>query len=209
MIKKINKLLNFNKDTNENEISKKIDNLYASLDTESIQIELGNDIIKFNETLRNCIDKFRTKTKEKYGFILPAVRIRDRQNLQANEVIIKINNKTVIELFLIPTEAKVEQEFNEGLKKLFNDFIEDIFTCEIMERYILLVRKKNSYLIWNLTNTYTIIELKDILTSLLKNKKSLNNISYIMEQIGQISLSNGHPYYVEPQKVAKELLKIL
>ncbi len=209
MIKKINKFLNLHKDTNENEILTKIDNLYNSLDTESIQIEIGNDIVKFNETIRNCIDKFRTNTKEKYGFIFPAVRIRDKQSLQTNEVVIKINNKTAIEQFLIPTAEKVEQEFNEGLNKLFNDYIEDIFSCEIMERYILLVRNKNAYLIWNLTNTYSVVELKNILVFLLKNKKSLNNISYIMEQIGQICLSNGCPYYKEPQKVATELLKIL
>lgn len=210
MIKKIKTFLKIEKtETRTTDIFSKIDYLYNSLETNEINIEIGSDIVPFIETIRYCIDKFRTKIKNEYGFIFSAIRIRDNSNLQENELKIFIQNKLVIQSFFIPTKEKIKKEFNENLNSLFYKHVDEIFTCEIMERYINLVRNKNSYLIWNLTNTYSIVELKDILVALLKNKKSIKNISYIMEQIGQISLSNGCPYYKNPQKIINELLTIL
>ena len=68
---------------------------------------------------------------------------------------------------------------------------------------------ENIYLIWNLTNVYSIFELKMIFLHLLKNKKSISNISYIMEKIGEMTFSEGESYYNDPIKVAKKLVKIL
>ena len=210
MIKKIKTFLKLEKnETNTTNIISKINDLYNSLESEDIQIEIGSDLINFIETIRDCIDSFRTKIKNKYGFILPVTRIKDNIHVQENELKIFVHNKLVIQTFLIPTEEKIKKEFKENLNTLFFNHIDKIFTCEIMERYINLVRSKNSYLIWNLTNTYSIVELKDILIALLKNKKSIKNISHVMEEIGRISLSNGCPYYKDPQRIIRELLKIL
>ena len=210
MIKKIKTFLKLEKNTTETiDVFKQIDYMYSSLDTENICIEIGSDIVIFNETIRTCIDKFRKSIINKYGFILPAIKVIDNKYLQENEVKIKLESKPVIQLFLIPSEEKITNEFKDNLDKLFFDHIDKIFTCRIMERYVNLVQKKNSYLIWNLTNTYSIVELKNIFIELLKNKKSIKNISYIMEQIGEISLANGLPYHKTPQKITNELLKIL
>ena len=210
MIKKIKTFLKLEKnETIANDVFSKINDLYISLETEDIQIKIGSDLVDFIETIKDCIDGFRTELKNEYGFIFPAIRIRDNSNLQENELIFFIHNKPINQIFLIPTEEEIKKEFKSNLKKIFNNYLDEIFTCGIMERYINLVRNKNSYLIWNLTNTYSIVELKDILICLLKNKKSIKNISYIMEQIGKISLSNGYPYYKNPQTITKELLKIL
>ena len=210
MIKKIKSLLK--KEKNEQkpiDIHEKINNMYNSLDTENIYIVIGSDLVDFSEIIRNCLDKFRNSIKDEYGFIFPAIRIRDNIYIQGNELKIYVQNKEVIQVFFIPTEEKIEEEFNKNLKKLFHEHIDKIFTCEIMERYIKLVQNKNSYLISNLTTTYNIVELKEIFITILKNKKSIKNISYIMEQIGEICLSDGSPYHKSSQKTAEELLKIL
>lgn len=210
MIKKIKTFLKLEKNTTETiDVFKQIDDMYDSLDTENICIELGSDIVIFNETIRTCIDKFRKSIKNKYGFVLPAIKVIDNNYLQENEIKIRLENKPVVQLFLIPSEEKITNEFKDNLDKLFFNHIDKIFTCRIMERYVKLVQKKNSYLIWNLTNTYSIVELKNIFIELIKNKKSIKNVSYIMEQIGEISLANGLPYHKEPRKITNELLKIL
>ena len=210
MIKRIKTFLKLEKNTVQTiDVFKQINDMYSSLDTEHICIEIGSDIIVFNEVLRNCIDKFRKNIKNKYGFIFPAIRVIDNKSLQENEVKIKLQNKEVIEFFLIPSDEKIINEVKENLDKLFFEHIDEIFTCGIMERYVNLVQKNNSYLIWNLTNTYSIVELKNIFIELLRNKKSIKNVSYIMEQIGEISLAHGQPYHKSPEKISKELLKTL
>ena len=46
-------------------------------------------------------------------------------------------------------------------------------------------------LIWNLTNVLSVIQIKTILSEIIAAGKSINNINYIFEKIGEQILSDG------------------
>lgn len=215
MIKKLKKLFktekrdyNINKNR-RNEVENKIENLYNSLEDYSIKVHAGDDLCNFASDIIDFIDDFRNKIKKEYGFIFPAIKIYSDDIIQENMFILKINNKTIIEKYVIPKKEDVIANFKEALEKIFFEHIEEIFTCEIMEKYIQKVKQTNNYLICNLTYLYTIVELKNIMIYLLKQKKSINNISFIMEEIGEIVLSSGYYRLDNTQKIAEKVAKLL
>lgn len=210
MIQKIKNFIEKRKSKRKIEkLIENIDKMYSELKSDVVCIEVGSDIVDFVEEVLDVINEFRIEIKNKTGFIFQPIRVRDNSKLQENEYVVKIYEKIVLRDFVIPTKEKIRESLKDKLNEMYLENIEDIFTCEIMNKYIVQAREKNYYLVWNLTNTFSIYELKMIFILLLKNKKSIYNLSYIMEKIGQMTYGDGNSYCNDPIKVANNLVKIL
>ena len=210
MIQRIKTFINKCKSKYQYEkLSKTIDKMYSDFNSYVVCIEIGSDIVSFAKDVLDVIKEFRIEIKNQTGFIFQPIRVVDNCNLQENEYVIKVHGKVVLQDFVISTKDKVIESLKENLNELFVSYIEDIFTCEIMNKYIDQARKKNPYLVWNLVNTFSVYEIKMIFVHLLKNQKSIYNLSYIMEKIGQVTYGNDNSYCYDPIQVAKDLVAIL
>ena len=97
MLEKIKNL--FKKETEElsttNSFEEHFDELFNNLGGDVITFEFGNDFIQYKEAILESIEKFREEEKDKTGFIIPAVHVLSNENLQENEIVIKIREKQV------------------------------------------------------------------------------------------------------------------
>jgi len=191
MLNRIKKLLNIK--TKEEELSAfdKINNLFDSLNEDTILIQIGSDLAPFGEYICSIIGELREEIKDECGFILPAVRTIDNNYYQENEYTISILGKLTENGFLIPTQKGIKEELYEALKTTIYNNLDSIFTNDIVERYIKSVQCKNNWLVWNISCALSVIELKAIMLGIIKNGKSINNINYIFEQIGEQVLHDG------------------
>jgi flagellar biosynthesis component FlhA len=169
----------------------RINDLFDSLNDDIILVQIGSDLTPFGEFICKVIATLRDEIKCECGFILPPVRIRDNEGYQENEYSIDIRGEHAAGGFLIPNEEGIQAEFYETLKTVIYERIDDIFTNEIAEKYINIVQRDNSWLIWNVTNILSVIDIRTILSDIISAGKSINNINYIFEKIGEQILSSG------------------
>lgn len=209
MIKKVLRFFKFSKQEEFPSTEEKINNLYDSLESESIVVFIGSDLENFSESFCESIAHFRESTKEESGFILPPVRVKSDLSLQENEILIKINNKTVIQDFAIPTKMYVETNFQYLLNQIYKNNLEDIFANNVIEKYINYVQQDNCWLVWNLTGMLSLVEIKIILIDLIKHGKSINNITYIFEKICEQIYVEDSYLIRKPYKISERLRKIL
>jgi len=190
---------------------KQIDELYASLISKPdvMRFEVGEDFVTFGEDIVSQLGKFRENKKEETGFILPAVRVIDNTDLQENELVVKIQGKSVYQEFVVPNKESIIEAVDLKLEQSFQEHLEDIFTMESVERLINLVAKKNSYLISNIINILPIQGIKLILCKIIKAGKSIKDITYIFEKISEVAICDGDNYVYNPQKVANEVIEII
>ena len=207
MLEKIKKL--FKKETEElsttNSFEEHFDELFNNLGGDVITFEFGNDFIQYKEAILESIEKFREEKKDKTGFIIPAVHVLSNENLQENEIVIKIREKQVLETFIIPTKNHLIKEIEKCLEQICENYIDDIFTCELVEKYIGTAQNKLLGTIWNITALYSTVEIKEVLLELLKNKKSIKNINYVFEKFAEHALSSGFCEHHSPQRLAKKI----
>lgn len=213
MLKRIKNLFNFKHKEEPLSVYERIDNLYDNLNQDDILIKIGSDLVPFGEYFSEIISELREEIKDECGFIFPAARILDNSCIQENEFVICIKGKDIKNGFLIPNEKGIKEEFYECLKTIIYDSLEILFTNEVAEKYIDIVQRKNGWLIWNITWTLSIVDIKTIMLDIIQKGKSINNINYIFEQIGEQVLTGGkfrdcltkH----NPHIIAKQIVKQL
>ncbi len=213
MLKRIKNLFNRKKE-NILSINDKIELLYDELGSDTILVHLGDDLTEYGEMFCNIIQELREEVKNECGFIMPNVHIQDNTVLQENEFVIYIRGNFAERGFLIPNEDGIRDEFYDIFKTIIYGKMKAIFTNEVTERYIDTVQKKNGWLIWNITSILSVPDIKTILSDIIDNGKSIKDIGYVFEKIGEEILLNDRykEFYTKkynPHNIAKEVIKQL
>lgn len=213
MLKRIKNLLHIKQTEKVMSVCEQINNLYDSLNEDIILVKIGEDLVQYGDFICGIISELRSEIKDECGFILPPVRTRDYPCLQENEFVITVQGEDVFNGFVLPTEDGIREELYDGLKTVVYDKLDEIFTNEITEKYINTVQKNNSLLIWNLTSILSVIDIKTILSDIIQKGKSINNIDYIFEKIGEHILSDGEQNAFfkrhNPHTIAKKIAEKL
>ena len=213
MFTRIINLFKFKQKEETPSVFERIDNLYDALNDDLILVKIGSDLVPHGEYICSIISDLREEIKDECGFIFPPARVLDFDYLQENEYVIKIKGTEVANGFLIPNQDGIKEEFYDTFKTVIYDSLETLFTNEVAEKYIDTVQRRNGWLIWNLTNSLSTIELKTILLDIIQKGKSINNINFIFEQIGAQVLTDGK--YRDclakhnPHSIAKQIVKLL
>ena len=211
MLKRIKDLFNRKK---EPSVEDKINTLYDGLYNDPILVNIGEDLSKFEKIFFDIIHELRVEVNDECGFIIPKVPVVYNFSLQENEFVIYIRGEYERSGFLIPNEEGIKSEFYDTFKTIIYDKMGSIFTNEVAERYIDTAQRKNGWLIWNITRVLSVPDIKIILSDIINNGKSINDIGYIFEKIGEeILLDGGYQDYFSkkynPHAIAKEIVKIL
>ena len=191
MLHRIKQIFQLEKKEEAPTVYEKINDLFDTLNEDIILVQIGSDITPFGDYICDLVSLLREEIKDECGFILPPVRIRDNIGYQENEYTIEVRGEYAGGGFLVPNETGIREELYEALKTVVYARIDDIFTNEIAEKYINIVQRENSWLIWNLTNLLSVIDIRMILSDIINMGKSINNINYIFEKIGEQILSDG------------------
>jgi len=195
------------------DINEKINNLFDSLDENIIKIHIGTDLNSYRQLIYDTVFDIRVELQDECGFIIPTVNIEDNFFIQENELVIYIREKKIVNCFMIPNQISIQEEFYELFKSTVYEYIKTIFTNELTEKYIYAVQKNNNLLVWNLTNILSTIDIKTILTDIILQGKSISNINYIFEKIGEQVLSSGeYRDYLKkynPHAIAREIITSL
>ena len=209
MINKIKKIFCKKETIAEQSILEKIDCMFDSLGSDVITLLIGEDFVQYSDSILKLISDYRDELKETTGFILAPVRVQSNQNLQENEFVLKVCEKKVFQQFVIPNEEHIIEDIRKGLKYLFEKHLDEIFTCEITEKYINFVQKNRPYTIWNITVMYTIEEIRNVLVNILMSKKSIKDVNNIFDKFMQYSLQSGFCSHVSTDKIANNIIKKL
>lgn len=186
----------------------KVNQLFNRLGEEVIKIEIGEDLAQFAEDMCTLIEEFRENTMKKNGFILPLTNIIQNNELQENEFLLKVHGNETYHEFLIPTEEYINKEINKALDATVNSNLKDLFSNKIIEKYVDSARTGNEYLIYNICNTLTNYEIRDILVTLIENGKSINDIGYIFERIGE-EIFYENKYNRDTKSIAENIIHYL
>lgn len=209
MLEKLKQLFRLQKSTETAVLTaEKIEEAFNSLGEDVIRLELGSDIVEFSDIITEKIDEFREDVKSKTGFILPPVHVLRRDDLQENELIFYVRGKEVEDEFIVPNKETVEKYVYDTLNKIFEDYLDEIFTMEYVEKYITKVQTVNSWLLWDISKQLGAYEIKTILVNVIKEKKSIADINRIFEKIDECLAENRDCYYVwKPEVVSKRICK--
>lgn len=207
MIEKIKQLFHIEK-TIEPTLFEKIDNMFSNLGGDTLAIRIGDDLVPFGENIVDIAVNVRDEMSEESGFILPPVHIFNDVNLQENEYVIQVLEEEMYHGFAVPNKDGIE-EISLKFKEIVLDNIDKILTNEITEKYIDTAQKKNGWLIWALSYRLSSLEIKIILSDILKSGHSIKNIDNIFEKIGTKVLVNNKYYESDPHKISKEIIKDL
>lgn len=211
MIGKLKTLLQFRKPKkDEKTLDEKITDLFDSLQVDALAVVFGDDILQFAQSIVNCIGKFRMAMKEKSGFIIPPVRVINDKDLQENEIQILVRGHVVFQDFAIPKKDYVLETILNNLARISTKNISEIFTNEMTEKYIDLVQKNNSWLIWNVMRIIPVTGIKLILVDILKAGKSIKDIVFVFEKICEYASENKDFMTTkDPYKIAECVKKDL
>ena len=208
MIETIKNLLKLNKKEPEKDVYTRINELFESLGTDEISIQVGEDLVQFCSDISGRIWDLRNKIKDKTGLIIPPVRILDNLDLQENEYLIKIRNEEVYTGYTVPKEDYALNEIIRSLEQVCMDNLEKVMTNEMVEKYIEAVQRNNGWLVWYLGRMIPTTGIKVILVDLIKNGKSINDITYIFEKICEQATKNRDMCTIPDVKKIAERLKL-
>lgn len=210
MLEKLKNIFRLNKSVEkELSIEDKIEELFSSLNSDTITLLVGNDFIDYSESILKIVDKTRNEIKDTNGFILPLVHIKSSDSLQENEVLFKVREKEVLQKFILPNEKNLIKEIKAGLKELYKEHLHDIFSCETTEKYVTQVQKQCPWMIWNITSIYSITEIRDVLVEILQKDKSIKNINYVFEKFSEYTLDAEFYKHREPNIIADKISSFL
>ena len=159
---------------------------FNTLSEDTIMFNVGFDLVPFAEEMVKSIKNSRNKIKNKTGFIIPLIRITSSKTLQENEIVVHIQGKEVFQEFIVFSKKEINKEIENIVNRIYDEHLDEIFTNEILENYISQVQRKNAWLIHDIMQILFVAEIKQLLMSLLKNGKSIKNISLIFEKISSI-----------------------
>ncbi|MBQ4124204.1 hypothetical protein IJD44_10880 [bacterium] len=205
--KYFNSLIKKAKKQKEKTIFEKINDLYDSLNGDTICIKLGSDLVEFGDDISKYSHEVRTEIKEKTGFILPAVRFLENDDIQENEIEVVINSVSAFSEFVIPTKENFEKDLKAALNKIYKDYLKDIFTNEMVEKYIDVVKKDNYKMAVEVCYKLASVEIKYILVDLLLHEKSINNIVLIFEKIAERIYIDNSYLSEDVSSLSKEIIK--
>lgn len=209
MINKIKKIFCKKEQDLEPSVLEKIDNMFEDLESDVITLLIGEDFIEYSDSILETISDYREELKEVTGFILPPVRVTSKSFLQENEFVLKVCEKEVFQQFVIPNEEHIVEDIRKSMEYLFENHLNEIFTCEITEKYINFVQNKRPYTIWNISVMYTIEEIREVLVNILMRKKSIKDVNNIFDKFVQCSLKSGFCSHVSTDKIANNIIKKL
>jgi len=193
IIEKIKKLLHIKpKQTEEIEIEPEIfrnpADLFDELGVYELSINCGEDFIGFVDALGDRIWDLRLDIKKRTGFIIPPIHITDSADLQENEIRINVRENTVYTDFLVPTNENFCDEVIKNLEIICFEYLEEIFSNEFVEKYIDHVNEKNSGLVMYLNRIIPVPAFKKIFIDIIRNGKSINDITMIFEKIAEAAM---------------------
>ena len=211
MIGKLKTLLHIKKPKQvQKTLDEKMNDLFESLQVDTLAVSFGDDILPFAQSIVSCIGKFRVALKEKSGFIIPPVRVINDKDLQENEIQILVRGHVVFQDFAIPKKDYILETVLNNLAKISTKNISEIFTNEMTEKYIDLVQKNNSWLIWNVMRILPVTGIKTILVDILKAGKSIKDIVFVFEKICEYASENKDFISTkDPYKIAECVKKDL
>ncbi|MBQ3311181.1 FHIPEP family type III secretion protein [bacterium] len=203
MIEKIKNLLKLNTKTKLT-VETQINDMFKSLTSDELKIALGDDLTFIAPKICYRIQELRKKIKDDNGFIMPTVRLFDDNKLQENEYQISIRSKKIFTGYTVPNEDYACNEILNSLEASCMDNLELVFTNELTEKYINAVQSQNSLLIWNVSHLVPVTGIKAILINLLKNGKSLKDITFIFEKICEAATQEKDWFSMrDPEKISK------
>ena len=206
MIEKIKQILKLNSNAKQKSVKEEIDEMFDSLGVDELRIIIGEDLTFLGENLCQHIRDLRRKIKDKTGLIIPAVRILDSSEIQENEYQIKIRQNTVFTGFTVPQKDYAINEITSNFEKSCLNNVELVLSNELTEKYIETVQRNNGWLICYLSRLIPTTGIKIILSDLIKNGKSIQDISYIFEKICEVATKDRDMYSIrDPHKMAREL----
>ncbi|KAF8818554.1 flagellar biosynthesis protein FlhA [Rickettsia endosymbiont of Cardiosporidium cionae] len=176
MIQKINNtMLNKNNALGIDKVSSAVQNKQSSgiddadstsniLAMDDIRIELGHELVILTDmddmNLITQIRKLRRQIGEKFGFIIPSVRIKDNVSLKKNEYIIKIKDIIVGKGFVKPDSVMVINPTLEELDIEGEEVIEQSFGLKA--KWIDIQRKEEA-----ISKAYNVIDPVTVITTYL------------------------------------------
>ncbi|MBR1680411.1 FHIPEP family type III secretion protein [bacterium] len=206
MIERIKNILKLNRKKSDVNIYAKIDEMFDTLGVDELCIHVGEDLLPHAEEICNKIWDLRRKLKDKTGLIIPAVRVLDNLGLQENEYQIMLRGKNVFTGFTVPKEDYASNEITRNLEQVCMDNLEIVLTNEMIEKYIEFVQRNNSWLVWYLARLIPTTGIKVILADLIRNGKSINDITYIFEKICEQATRTRDIYTIpDAHKIAENL----
>lgn len=214
MLERIKNLFRKKQNPVEEPYIEKADDMYDDLKCNILSVKIGDDLTLKQEVIENIFSEIRMEIKNECGFIIPEIQIINDFVLQENQLVFYVRDDEVINEFLIPNEDGIREELYYAAKTAIYNNINKIFTSEIAEKYINTVQMTNSWLVWDLTRYLTVIDLRIIMLDIINNGKSINNIGYVFEKIGEhifTELNRTDYWYrkYNPHEIAKEVAKLL
>ncbi|MCM1004651.1 MAG: FHIPEP family type III secretion protein [Candidatus Gastranaerophilales bacterium] len=208
MIEKLKQIFKIKKEETQPTVEDRIEEAFNSLGDDVVRIEIGSDITEVAGSVLEKISEFREDIKSKTGFIFPPVRVLEKDSLQENELVFYIRGKDAFHEFAIPNKEYVDKNIYDCLQKVFDDYLEDVFTMEYVEKYINKVQAINSWLVWDVSKQLGAYEIKTILVNIIKEKKSISDIHLIFEKIDECLSENRDWCHVwKPDVVSKRICK--
>lgn len=104
--------------------------------------------------------------------------------------------KEVLRDFLVPNKEIIVKNIYEILNHVFDDYLDEIFTMEYVEKYINKVQMTNSWMVWDISKQLGGYEIKKILVNVIKEKKSIANINWVFEKIDECLSENRDFFHV-------------
>lgn len=190
-------------------VEEKIETMYNSLAADEITLKVGSDLTKFSQNIVSQIGIIRENTFETSGFIIPKVRLLSAENFQENEYEIAINNEVLYSGFTLLNEDDAVFDIINNFKDTCHEKLDKLFTNSVTEKYIDIVQKNNSRLVWNLSNVMPLWGIKYILINILQKGKSIKNINLLFEKMCEYSTKSkttSTPYDIA-EKVFNECCK--
>lgn len=211
MIEKIKKIFQINTFNKERvaTVEESIESMYESLAIDEMTLKVGADLREYGLKIAAKIKTFRETYFEETGYIIPKIRLIQNNQLQENEYLFAINDEILHQGFTLLNEEDAIFDIMNGLKDICQEKIEKLFTNATTEKYIDIVQKNNSRLVWNLSNVMPLWGIKYVLINILKRGKSIKNINFLFEKMCEFSTQEKKtptPYDVA-EKVLNECCK--
>ena len=146
---------------------------------------------------------------EEYGFIFPSVHILDNSFFQENELYCEVRGKEVWHDYTVPNEETVLKDVEDIIFYIFDNHLNEIFTYEMMEKYFDYLREKNYGMVYQLTGKLTVMQIRKILITLIKKRKSIKDLAYVFEKIADNVLTDNLYNDVNIKKLSQELINSL
>lgn len=183
---KIKKFINKENFIKKIEVQRKYNENFNLLSEDIIRFNVGYDFVPVIDDLLEAIKNARKKLTNETGFVFPLVRVIDDSSIQENKVVVFVQGKEVYEEFFVCTKKEIEKETEKIIRKIYGEYLDEIFTNELLDKYIEQVSKRSCWVVWDILKVLLTSDLKYLLISLLKNGKSIKNITNVFEKISNI-----------------------